>query len=150
MCIAEVPFFYLSGALIRLLGVRGVIALTQLAYLVRFIYYSVSHNARLYRAVHDNIVRLLHLMRTCCTPQKRLEQRGQALRGSDGILYGDDLCYLLWGANLSSWSATKHETCGCRHMCCIAPSCFVQLVRMTFIAARRLFFCSYATCAYHR
>lgn len=42
MCIAEVPFFYLSGPLIRRVGVRGVIALTQVAYLTRFIYYSVS------------------------------------------------------------------------------------------------------------
>jgi len=41
MCVAEVPFFYLSGPLIRRLGVRAVIALTQLAYLTRFIYYSV-------------------------------------------------------------------------------------------------------------
>lgn len=41
MCVAEVPFFYLSGPLIRRLGVRGVIALTQLAYLTRFIYYAV-------------------------------------------------------------------------------------------------------------
>lgn len=40
MCLAEVPFFYLSGPLIRRMGVRGVIALTQLAYLTRFIYYS--------------------------------------------------------------------------------------------------------------
>ncbi|CAN0526151.1 unnamed protein product, partial [Ectocarpus sp. 8 AP-2014] len=40
MCIAEVPFFYLSGPLIRRVGVRGVIALTQVAYLTRFIYYS--------------------------------------------------------------------------------------------------------------
>lgn len=42
MCVAEVPFFYLSGPLIRRLRVRGVIALTQLAYLTRFIYYSVG------------------------------------------------------------------------------------------------------------
>lgn len=42
MCVAEVPFFYLSGPLIRRVGVRGVIALAQLAYLTRFIYYSVS------------------------------------------------------------------------------------------------------------
>lgn len=41
MCVAEVPFFYLSGPLIRRLGVRGVIGLTQLAYLTRFIYYAV-------------------------------------------------------------------------------------------------------------
>lgn len=41
MCLAEVPFFYLSGPLISLVGVRGVIGLTQLAYLTRFIYYSV-------------------------------------------------------------------------------------------------------------
>ncbi|CAM9669265.1 unnamed protein product [Pylaiella littoralis] len=40
MCVAEVPFFYLSGPLIRRLGVRGVIGLTQLAYLTRFIYYA--------------------------------------------------------------------------------------------------------------
>lgn len=140
MCIAEVPFFYLSGALIRLLGARGVIALAQLAYLVRFIYYSVSPNARCYRTVHGNIFRLPHLMRICCTPQKRLKQRGQAVRGSNSLRFWDDLCFLFWGANLSSWSATKHETCGRRHVCCIAPSCFVQLVRMAFIAARRLFF----------
>ncbi|CAN0465738.1 unnamed protein product, partial [Scytosiphon promiscuus] len=41
MCIAEVPFFYLSGPLIRKIGARGVIALTEAAYLTRFIYYSV-------------------------------------------------------------------------------------------------------------
>lgn len=41
MCLAEVPFFCLSGSLIRLMGVRGVIALAQLAYLTRFVYYSV-------------------------------------------------------------------------------------------------------------
>lgn len=41
MCVAEVPFFYLSGPLIRRVGVRGVIALAQLAYLTRFVYYSV-------------------------------------------------------------------------------------------------------------
>lgn len=41
MCVSEVPFFYLSGPLIRRLGVRGVIALAQLAYLTRFFYYSV-------------------------------------------------------------------------------------------------------------
>lgn len=41
MCLAEVPFFYLSGPLIRKLGVRGVIALAQIAYLTRFVYYSV-------------------------------------------------------------------------------------------------------------
>lgn len=45
MCVAEVPFFYLSGPLIRRVGVRGVIALTQLAYLTRFIYYSVGASA---------------------------------------------------------------------------------------------------------
>lgn len=41
MCAAEVPFFYLSGPLIRRVGVRGVISLAQLAYLTRFVYYSV-------------------------------------------------------------------------------------------------------------
>ncbi|CAM9243107.1 unnamed protein product, partial [Laminaria digitata] len=41
MCLAEVPFFYLSGALVRRMGVRGVVSLAQLAYLTRFIYYSV-------------------------------------------------------------------------------------------------------------
>ncbi len=41
MCVAEVPFFYLSGPLIRRVGARGVIALTQLGYLARFAYYSV-------------------------------------------------------------------------------------------------------------
>lgn len=41
MCLAEVPFFYLSGALVGRMGVRGVIALAQLAYLTRFIFYSV-------------------------------------------------------------------------------------------------------------
>lgn len=41
MCLAEVPFFYLSGSLVKRMGVRGVIALAQLAYLTRFIYYSV-------------------------------------------------------------------------------------------------------------
>ncbi len=50
MCVAEVPFFYLSGPLIRRLGVRAVIALTQLAYLTRFIYYSVRLEYVLY---HD-------------------------------------------------------------------------------------------------
>lgn len=42
MCLAEVPFFFLSGPLIRRIGVRGVIALAQVAYLTRFVYYSVS------------------------------------------------------------------------------------------------------------
>eukprot|EP00904_Undaria_pinnatifida_P013765 jgi/Undpi1/9519/HiC_scaffold_27.g11975.m1 len=41
MCLAEVPFFYLSGPLIERMGVRGVIAVAQVAYLTRFIYYSV-------------------------------------------------------------------------------------------------------------
>lgn len=41
MCLAEVPFFYLSGPLIKRMGVRSVIALAQTAYLTRFIYYSV-------------------------------------------------------------------------------------------------------------
>ncbi|CAM9983648.1 unnamed protein product, partial [Hapterophycus canaliculatus] len=40
MCMAEVPFFYLSGPLIRRLGARGVIILAQAAYLARFIYYA--------------------------------------------------------------------------------------------------------------
>lgn len=42
MFAAEVLFFYLSGPLIRRVGVRGVIALAQLAYLTRFVYYSVG------------------------------------------------------------------------------------------------------------
>lgn len=42
MGISEVPFFYLSGSMIRLLGIRGVIVLAQSAYVVRFLYYSVS------------------------------------------------------------------------------------------------------------
>ncbi|CAM9566757.1 unnamed protein product, partial [Laminaria digitata] len=41
MCLAEVPCFYISGALIRRLGARGVVALAQVAYLTRFLYYSV-------------------------------------------------------------------------------------------------------------
>ena len=41
MCLAEVPFFYISGQLIRLIGVRGAIILAQTAYFVRFLYYSV-------------------------------------------------------------------------------------------------------------
>ena len=49
MCLAEVPFFYLSGPLIRRVGVRGVIALTQLAYLTRFIYYSVRVAGRSFK-----------------------------------------------------------------------------------------------------
>lgn len=42
MCLAEVPFFYASGALIERMGVRGVVAMAQIAYIVRFLYYSVS------------------------------------------------------------------------------------------------------------
>ena len=50
MCLAEVPVFYLSGAMIRCMGVRGVIALAQTAYFIRFMYYSVSFTS-LYRVI---------------------------------------------------------------------------------------------------
>ncbi|CAN0538528.1 unnamed protein product, partial [Scytosiphon promiscuus] len=39
--IAELPFFYLSGPLIRAIGSRNVVALAQIGYLLRFVYYSV-------------------------------------------------------------------------------------------------------------
>lgn len=41
MCLAELPFFYISGPLIKRLGTRGAAAMAQLAYLTRFTYYSV-------------------------------------------------------------------------------------------------------------
>lgn len=41
MCLAEVPFFYVSGPLIDRMGVRSVAALAQIAYIARFLYYSV-------------------------------------------------------------------------------------------------------------
>ncbi|CAM9306786.1 unnamed protein product, partial [Hapterophycus canaliculatus] len=41
MCVAELPFFYLSGPLIRKIGPRNVVALAQIGYLLRFVYYSV-------------------------------------------------------------------------------------------------------------
>lgn len=41
MCLAEMPFFYVSGPMIRHMGARGVIGLSQVAYLTRFLYYSV-------------------------------------------------------------------------------------------------------------
>eukprot|EP00904_Undaria_pinnatifida_P002326 jgi/Undpi1/12094/HiC_scaffold_4.g01792.m1 len=40
MCLSEVPCFYLSGPLIKRVGVRGAISLAQVAYLTRLIYYS--------------------------------------------------------------------------------------------------------------
>lgn len=48
MCLSEVPFFYLSAPMIRKVGVRGVVAITEVAYLVRFIYYSVRFLLRLF------------------------------------------------------------------------------------------------------
>lgn len=41
MCLAEVPFFYMSGPLINRIGTRSVAGLAQAAYAVRFLYYSV-------------------------------------------------------------------------------------------------------------
>lgn len=41
MCLAEVPFFYMSGALINRIGTRSVAGLAQAAYAARFLYYSV-------------------------------------------------------------------------------------------------------------
>eukprot|EP00903_Cladosiphon_okamuranus_P011518 g10845.t1 len=41
MCAAEVPFFFLSGSLIRMIGPRNVVALSQIGYIFRFGYYSV-------------------------------------------------------------------------------------------------------------
>eukprot|EP00903_Cladosiphon_okamuranus_P010272 g9726.t1 len=41
MCVGEVLFFHLSGPLIRRVGVRRVIALAQLAFIIRFVYYSI-------------------------------------------------------------------------------------------------------------
>lgn len=46
MCAAEVPMFYLSGPMIRRTGARGVVTLAQVAFLVRFIYYSVCSHPR--------------------------------------------------------------------------------------------------------
>ncbi|CAM9498558.1 unnamed protein product [Ectocarpus fasciculatus] len=40
MCCAEVPFFYVSGFLIRKIGPRNVVALSQIGYIVRLVYYS--------------------------------------------------------------------------------------------------------------
>ncbi|CAM9242061.1 unnamed protein product, partial [Hapterophycus canaliculatus] len=44
MCTAELPFFYLSGPLIQRIGSRNVVALAQVGYLLRFVYYSVLHD----------------------------------------------------------------------------------------------------------
>lgn len=55
MCMAEVPFFYLSGPLIRRVGARGVIALAQLAYLTRFVYYSVRSSVCVSVRVSENL-----------------------------------------------------------------------------------------------
>lgn len=41
MCAAELPFFYLSGPLIRRIGPKNVVALAQIGYLLRLVYYSV-------------------------------------------------------------------------------------------------------------
>ncbi|CBJ26723.1 conserved unknown protein [Ectocarpus siliculosus] len=40
MSFSEVPFFYVSGPLIRTIGPRNVVALSQIGYIVRLIYYS--------------------------------------------------------------------------------------------------------------
>lgn len=42
MCMAEVPFFTTAGLLVKHVGVRGMVSMTQAGYLTRFIYYSVS------------------------------------------------------------------------------------------------------------
>ncbi|CAM9521360.1 unnamed protein product, partial [Scytosiphon promiscuus] len=41
MCVAELPFFYLSGPLIRKIGPKNVVALAQIGYILRLVYYSV-------------------------------------------------------------------------------------------------------------
>ncbi|CAM9442348.1 unnamed protein product [Ectocarpus sp. 13 AM-2016] len=41
MCCGEVPFFYFSGSFIRKIGPRNVVALSQIGYIVRLVYYSV-------------------------------------------------------------------------------------------------------------
>ncbi|CAM9109176.1 unnamed protein product [Ectocarpus sp. 8 AP-2014] len=41
MCCGEVPFFYVSGSFIRKIGPRNVVALSQIGYIVRLVYYSV-------------------------------------------------------------------------------------------------------------
>lgn len=43
MCLAEMPFFSHSGPMIRCLGVRGIVSVAQVGYLLRFVYYSVSY-----------------------------------------------------------------------------------------------------------
>ncbi|CAM9318112.1 unnamed protein product [Ectocarpus fasciculatus] len=57
MFAAEVLFFYLSGPLIRRVGVRGVIALAQLAYLTRFVYYSVDSSRAVVGAAFGGVAR---------------------------------------------------------------------------------------------
>ncbi|CAM9812625.1 unnamed protein product [Ectocarpus sp. 8 AP-2014] len=41
MSFSEVPFFYVSGPLSRKIGPRNVVALSQIGYIVRLVYYSV-------------------------------------------------------------------------------------------------------------
>ena len=65
MCAAEVPFFYLSGPLIRKIGPRNVVALSQIGYLVRFGYYSVRGG-------------LCFLTHCCGTPCGRGRCRGES------------------------------------------------------------------------
>lgn len=42
MCAAEVPFFFYTGPLVKVLGVRAMVAVAQAAYITRLAYYSVS------------------------------------------------------------------------------------------------------------
>jgi hypothetical protein len=43
-CAAEVPMFWYAGALIRKVGVTGVLALTCLCYIIRFSAYVNRYN----------------------------------------------------------------------------------------------------------
>ena len=38
-CLAEVPFFRVSGKILKLLGVSGSIAVAQVAYVLRFLWH---------------------------------------------------------------------------------------------------------------
>lgn len=63
MCLSEVPCFYLSGPLIKRVGVRGAISLAQVAYLTRLIYYSVS--AARWRCICHSPMAVLAQLRIC-------------------------------------------------------------------------------------
>ncbi|CAN0075716.1 unnamed protein product, partial [Discosporangium mesarthrocarpum] len=44
MCFAEVPFFFLASPMIKRLGIRGTVLITEVAYLTRFIWYTILKN----------------------------------------------------------------------------------------------------------